>query len=173
MIANALSFSMLAVGSFFFIPRIIGFACNWAMCVSSCCIWAFFLVAASTNAFASHCMNNLAPSTFDGNTFSDSTTYKSDGKLLGMITIVLIIVNVLQCATGHLPFFMTPPYEKVDKIRKKEMKEAAKERKKLEEQQQQLQVQQMQMMQMQMAQMQGQQPMQGQPVSGQPLDANG
>ena len=88
MITQGLNFILLAVGAYWFYPRCIGTFCNLFL---GCCHFGAWIACLATRYSppGELCAVNVSPNQYEsGGTWSASSTYKSDGEMLGALGIV-------------------------------------------------------------------------------------
>jgi len=118
LILQAFNFIMMAVGAFWFYPRLIGTFVN---CCFGCChlaAWAFAL-SVYANPLGQSCMLNIIGNQYGGKEYnaslntwitewSDDWTYQKDGTVLFALGTIQALMWCVQCFVCWIPLYSTP-----------------------------------------------------------------
>jgi len=87
----SLNYIVMALGGFYFLPRLIGTFCN---CCLGCCHLVAFIMALAVrfNPKGAYCAANVAAIQYEGDRkFNDSWTFKKDASLLATLGVIQLL----------------------------------------------------------------------------------
>lgn len=120
------NYILLALGSFFFWPRLIGTYLN---CCFGCgaLIGAFLGIFEATSPMGAYCGYNESANTMTGDdTFDEGgMTYQTDQVMMLLFGIIQLLLGLAQCSCCWMPLCCTPVEDK-EHEQKKEEKESQK-----------------------------------------------